>query len=67
MNYDTFWSEIGSGVGKLGGTLPPIIPGSPPRGTRTLNKFHLSCLPVTYRGKIYHANRNFSFKEIYDQ
>ena len=28
----TFWSEIGSGFGELGGTPPPGIPRSTPRG-----------------------------------
>ena len=27
---DIFWSEIGSALGELGGTSPPIIPGVPP-------------------------------------
>ena len=27
---DIFWSEIGSALGELGGTPPPIIPGVPP-------------------------------------
>ena len=29
---DTFWSEIGSAFGKTGGTPPPRIPMSNPRG-----------------------------------
>ena len=34
MENDIFWSEIGSGFGEPGGTLPPRIPGSnfPPPG-----------------------------------
>ena len=30
MENDIFWSEIGSGFGEPGGTLPPRIPGSNP-------------------------------------
>ena len=30
VENDIFWSEMGSGLGELGGTPPPRIPGSIP-------------------------------------
>ena len=52
MENDTFWSEIGSGLGEPGGTPPPRIPSStpPPPGNFSLikvkkdDKMHTSAL-----------------------
>jgi len=40
-----FWSEIGSGFGDAGGTPPPKIPGSTPRGSLPSKHFGWQTAP----------------------